>query len=270
MPRYSSRVGAGASKPLKRKKRVGGAKNVKLKKAGLTGGTLKVGGGSGIASGISTVKGSGIVSGGSAPVGGSAIVGGSLDKITYPQMISVLNNMSPDQFHHLQGVASAHVNQDHPLRDITRQSLGGSFIHPKSFSQIATKDILKAISSQQLSSALHSEMLDMIKGRDVGGGLFSSLKHHFKVGLSKLRSGLPHAVMIGKKLRSALQTGLSIAKEFAPIVEQVFPSLGALAKTSIAGGEAVEKALSVGIGIGEKVAQSVESVSKQVESVATQ
>lgn len=253
MPRYSSRVGV-SKKSVKRvpKKRGG---SIKVAGSLPVGGVAVVGGN--VAPIISKRKDN---VGAAISVGGGIDVGGSLDKISYPQMISVLNNMTPDQYHHLQGVAAGHVNEDHALRDITRQAIGGSFAHPKSFSPIATKDILRAVSSQQLANALHAEFMDFRKGRKTGGGLFDSLKHHFKVGLSKIRTGVPAAVSIGKKLRSALQTGLSVAKQFAPIVEQVFPSLGALAKTGIAGGEAVERALGVGIGIGEKVAEAVETI----------
>lgn len=191
-----------------------------------------------------------------------------VDKLTHNGMIQVLQHMTGGQFHILQGVAGAHLpNFDaHPLIGISKLVLGGSFTHPRDISKMATRDIMRAVSPQQLSTALYMEMKDSLRNINVGGGLLSSLKHHFKRGLEGLRSKLSAGTKIGKTIQKALEFGINAGKIFSPIVEQIFPGAGALISSGISAAEALKAGLEKGVRIGEKVEKGLELISPLVSS----
>ena len=186
-----------------------------------------------------------------------------IDRLTHHGMGQVLQNMDLSQFHILQGVAGAHLSPmpNHFMSAVAKQVLGGSFTHPKDISKMATRDILRAVTPQQLSTALHLEMLDMRKGMNVGGGLLSSLKHHFKRGMDGLQSRFGAATNFGKSLSSALSKGIKVGQAFSPVVNALFPGAGALLKTGITAAEALKAGLETGIRVGESIEKKLESIS---------
>lgn len=188
---------------------------------------------------------------------------GIVDKLSHNDMIQVLQHMAPSQFHILQGVAGAHLPQftNHPITGIAKKVLGGSFVHPRSISKMATRDITRAITPQQLATALHMEMLDMRKGQDVGGGLLDSLKHHFKRGFEGLKSGVSAGNRIGNVLNSALKTGIQAGQAFSPILQTLFPESTDLIKGGLSSVEALQVGLEKGIRIGEQVEQTLQQIS---------
>ena len=184
--------------------------------------------------------------GGALPTGGAILQPEDIDNLSWQQMIHTLGGMDLQTYHMLQGLAAAHLGQAHPLAAPLKASLGGSFIHPKNVSRMATKDIMKAPNPQILSRALHNEWLDMMSGKDVGGGLFSSLKMLVKKGvaggkkaLSAIASGAKSAVrilssgamagqMVGKSLSNAIKQGVEIANAVQPALTQLSPAAGEL------------------------------------------
>lgn len=191
---------------------------------------------------------------------------GVIGKLTHNGMIQVLNHMSPEQFHVLQGVAGAHLPQfdSHPFTPIARKVLGGSFTHPRNISKMATRDITRAVSAQQLATALHQEMRDAHRGMDVGGGLLDSLKHGFTRGFEGLKSSLSAGNRIGSVLHSALSTGIQIGQVFSPVVESLFPGAGELIKSGISGAEALKAGLETGLRAGEALEKGLEGISTVV------
>ncbi len=189
---------------------------------------------------------------------------GVVDKMTHNGMIQVLQHMSPEQFHVLQGVSGSHLSQfnDHPLTPIARKVLGGSFTHPRNISKMATRDITRAVTAQQLSTALHAEMMDLQKGMAVGGGLLDSLKHGFKRAFDGLKSGVASGNRIGKVLHRALSTGIKIGQVFSPVVESIFPGAGSLIKTGISSAEALKAGLETGLRVGESLEKGLEGISE--------
>lgn len=197
---------------------------------------------------------------------GGAIVGnlqGVVSKLTHNGMIQILNHMTPQQFHVLQGVAGSFLPQfeGHPLTGVARKTLGGSFTHPRNISKMATRDITRAVSAQQLATALHAEMMDSQKGLDVGGGLLDSLKHGFNRGFDGLKSGIASGNRLGSVLHGALSTGIQVGQVFQPVVESLFPGSGALIKSGISSAEALKAGLETGIRAGEALEKGLESIS---------
>ncbi len=189
---------------------------------------------------------------------------GIVGKLTHHGMVQVLNSMSPEAFHILQGVSGAHLPQfeGHPFAGIARKSLGGSFTHPRSISKMATRDITRAVSSQQLSQALFQEMRDSQRGMDVGGGLLDSLKHGFTRAFDGLKSGIASGNRIGSVLHGALSTGIQIGQVFSPVVESLFPGAGELIKSGISGAEALKAGLETGLRAGEALEKGLEGISE--------
>lgn len=246
MPKYSSRIGNNniSTKPKKAKMSVVPSaseppsqiskevsQNVK------TGGAIRTAGAISTAGILPTPKRTGSTrpaglvesppfnpGGGAIPTAGSISTGGALKKepfgiqvtpesamrLGYPAYIHALGAMSPQDFHILQGVASAYMPAvQHPMKDLVKQQLGGSFKLPRLISRVAHKDILKAITPQQLSNALHMEMLDMGKSKK-GGALLDSIRNLFSKGVSGLKRGATAVVRGAKALPGAVKTGLQI------------------------------------------------------------
>ena len=197
----------------------------------------------------------------------AASLQGIIKKMTHNGMIQVLNHMSPQAFHMLQGVAGAHLPQfeGHPLTGIARKTLGGSFTHPRNISKMATRDITRAVSAQQLATALHAEMMEAQKGGDVGGGLLDSLKHGFNRGFEGFKSSLSAGNRIGSVLRGALSTGIQIGQVFSPVIESLFPGSGQLIEAGISSAEALKAGLETGLRAGEALEKGLESISPLVE-----
>ena len=188
---------------------------------------------------------------------------GVVGKLSHNGMIQVLQHMSPQQFHILQGVAGSHLPNfnGHPLSGVARKVLGGSFSHPRNISKMATRDIVRAISPQQLASAMHMEMMDAQKGMDVGGGLLDSVKHTFNRGLDGLKSGVAAGTRLGSVLHGALSTGIQVGRVFSPVVETLFPGAGQLIDTGISSAEALKAGLEVGVKAGEALSEGLEGIS---------
>lgn len=133
-------------------------------------------------------------------------------RLGYPAYIHALGSMSPQDFHLLQGLASAYMPTiAHPMKDLVKSQFGGSlpFKLPRNISRVAHKDILKAITPQQLSNALHMEMLDMGKSKK-GGALLDSIRNLYSKGVSGLKRGATALVKGAKAGVGALKTGLQI------------------------------------------------------------
>lgn len=205
--------------------------------------------------------------GGSLPTGGASLQG-FIDNMSYPQMIHTVGHMDAETYHVLQGVASMFLPKAiHPLKKPYIKALGGA-IHAPGVSKVATMDILKSPTGAQLSAALHGEWLDHQAGRNVGGGLFDSLKSVIKKGVATVAKGARSALGIGKKLRGALQKGTAIAKSFEAPLTAVLPGAGALLKKGITHAEALDVGLGVGLAAGEKISAGLEDVSRAVNPEA--
>ena len=191
---------------------------------------------------------------------------GFVDGMSYPQMIHSVGHMDNAQYHTLQGVASGFLPSiAHPLKVPYVAALGGSFVHPIGISKVATRDILKAPNQRHLSGMLHSEYLDHQAGRNVGGGLFDSLKHVVKKGVTGLAKGAKSALGIGKKLQSALQKGTAIAKTFQEPLSAAFPKAGELLSSGVSAAEALEAGIGVGLAAGEQITGGLQTVAKAVD-----
>lgn len=226
---------------------------------------------------------------GSLSSGGSLRTGGKLvpesmlgpedvDKMTWMDMIHTLGSMDMPTYHILQGLASAHLNLSHPMSSIIKSSIGGSFIHPKQISRIATKDILKAPTPQKLSQALHNEWMDMMQGKDVGGGLFSSLKMLAKKGVSGakkalgsvakgakqavglLSSGAKASQMIGKKLSNAINQGIEVANVLGPAVSGLSPAAAELISRGTDIASNLQQSISKGVDIAQQVQMGLDPI----------
>lgn len=205
------------------------------------------------------------------PMRGGVMPGGALklspedvDDVSWQDMIHTLGAMPPESYHMLQGIAAAYLDQQHPYAVPAKTALGGSFSHPKHISKIATKDVLKAPTPQALSKALHAEWVDMMQGKDVGGGLFSSLKNLFKKGVSGagkalkalgkgatsavqiLGKGAKGAEMIGTSLGNALQQGVEIANALQPVAQLAGPRAEALLGAARETGKSLQEAVGRG------------------------
>jgi len=187
-------------------------------------------------------------------------------RLTHHGMTQVLQNMNPMEFHTLQGVAGAHLPafNAHPMAGIAKQLLGGSFTHPRNISKIATRDIMRAITPQQLAVALHMELMDAQKGLPTGGGLLSSLKHHVSRGLDGLKSKVQSGLHFGRSMQSALKRGIEFGQAFSPVVNALFPGAGALLSTGITAAQALQAGLEKGVRVGEKLEAGIESISPDV------
>ena len=218
--------------------------------------------------------------GGALSTGGQLSTGGALpadsvnlqgfvDNMSYPEMIHTIGHMDSDDYHSLQGIAAAHLpNVRHPLKVPMMTALGGSFDHPQGVSKVATKDIVLAPTQRHLAGMLHSEMIDQQGGRDVGGGLFDSIKNVVKKGVSGLARGAKAALGIGKKLRGALSKGVSIAKSFEKPISAAFPAAGQLLQRGISAGQALETGIGVGLAAGEKISSGLQGLSSAVNPQA--
>lgn len=210
--------------------------------------------------------------GGALSTGGVLQTGGalpSIDKLGYPAMIHTLGAMDQPTFHILQGMASTFLPQViHPLKKPFQSAMGGALVHPPGISKVATMDIVKAPTPQQLAMALHGEWLDSMKGRAVGGGLFDSLKSVIKKGISVVSKGAMKALQVGTKLRGALQKGTAIAKSFEGPLTAAVPAAGELLSRGIKGAEALDVGLGIGLAAGEKISAGLEDVSAAVNPEA--
>ncbi len=284
MPRYKSRIGpGGAVKPREKKRRVKRAIPVVLmddEDSVAPGGSLAPVGGVISAGGtvdVDTVsypqrnkRAGALRTGGAA--GGSVSSGGTLgptavdvDTVSYPQMYHILGHMGGDEFHTLQGLAAAHLpNVSHPLKLPVMKALGGSFIHPRTISKMATQDIMKAPSPQMLSQALYHEYLDSLSGRDTGGGLFDSLKNVLKKGTRVAAKGAKGALGIANKLKTAIKRGTDIAKTFQEPLSGLSPALGEILSKGIGTAEAIERGLATGVASGEKISQGLDILDQAV------
>lgn len=218
---------------------------------------------------------------GSIPVGGSASVGGAItaeriDNMTYPEMIMTLQHMDNSAFGHLQGIAAAYLNMQHPLAKPYKIALGGSFEHPRNIAKIATRDVMKAPNALRLAMALHEEWLDDMNGKPTGGGLFMSLKMLAKKGIAgakkalsavaeggkaavrALASGTKAGVMVAKSVSNAIDQGLKVASVLEPAISQAFPKAGDVVRTAQALGETAQATLQRGIATGEKVSAGLD------------
>ncbi len=237
-----------------------------------------------LGSGGSLQVGGALGSGGSLQTGGALGSGGALEKkekineilqpddidnMSIQEMIHTLGSMDMQTYHTLQGLAAAHLNHPHPLATGLKLGLGGSFIHPKNISKLATKDILKANTPQQLSRSLHSEFMDMKRGMDVGGGLFSSLKMLVKRGVAGSRqalsalgegakkavkglsSGVSTAGMVGKSLSNAIKQGIQIANVISPALSQLSPAAGELLQRGVGAAEQAQKLAERGVQVSQ-------------------
>ncbi len=196
-------------------------------------------------------------SGGVLPVAGAISVGGlvsedEINRLTHEDMGHVLTNMDNDQHHLMQGVGGALLGMSHPMARIVRRHISGPFDHPTDVSKVATRDIVKSRSPQELANALHSEAMDMERGMNVGGGLLDSLKGLFKKGIKGARAAIrdPKAALkgaqhIGQRLSGALKKGIQIGKVLAPII----PGVG----TVVEAAERIQPAIARGITIAEQL-----------------
>lgn len=217
------------------------------------------------------------------PVGGVIATGGILnpddiDNLPWQAMIHTLGAMDQPTYHMLQGLAAAHLGQTHPYAAPLKAALGGSFIHPKNISRLATKDILKANSPQILSTSLHNEWLDMMNGKDVGGGLFSSLKMLAKRGVAgaksalsavskgaqsavkALSSGAKTAGMIGKSLSNAINQGIEIANVLQPAIGALHPATGELITKGVTTAKDLQAQVKRGTALATQVAEGLEPI----------
>lgn len=299
MVKYTSRVGqGGAVKKRAPKKRnspapleegVGGAVgpggSLKPKKGGVvaSGGSVEergvIGGDSrsagAVASGASVRpasseanrRGGSVSSGGALRTGGAVTTGGMVKKIDvmgYPQMYHILGHMEGGEYHTLQGLAAAHLaDEGHPLKRPIMASLGGSFVHPRNISKVATKDVLKAPNGQALSRALYTEFLDSLSGRPTGGGLLDSLKNLLKKGVQGVAKGAKGALKIGKTLASAINRGTDIAKLFAEPISAISPGVGEILKKGLGAAERIQKGLQTGVSVGEKISEGLSQIAEE-------
>lgn len=264
--KYRSRVGAGVGTKKKKAKPKARARKTKVvpktdefegpiipevaemdvggQVVGATGGSIRTGGSVG--------------TGGSVSTGGSITSPSQVDGMSYSDMIHTLGHMDNSEYHTLQGLASAFLPRiAHPLKRSYMALLGGSFVHPPGISEVATMDILKSPNGRELASALHSEFGEAQKGKQVGGGLFSSLKNVFKKGLSGLGKGLRGALHIGKKASSALSRGKDIARILQGPVAQFAPGLSGALEKGIGLAEKAEHGIGVGLPVLERATELI-------------
>lgn len=229
-----------------------------------------------VISAIKERRGAALPIGGAIPVGGGPMIEPELIDQLSPQVyIHALANMDMPTFNMLKGIAANYLQVQHPMAALTKHLLGGDFVHPKSISKIATRDIMKAATPQQYSEALHGEWLDMMNGRlseaEKGGGLFASLKLLVKKGVTgakkaltsvaagaksavrALSSGAMGAQMIGKSLSNAIMQGVEVANVLAPAVGAVFPKAEGIIRTGVDKANAANELLKRGVDISQKV-----------------
>lgn len=209
----------------------------------------------------------GALRGGSLSSGGAIRTGGMVKKIDvmdYPQMYHILGHMEGGEYHTLQGLAAAHLpDEGHPMKRPIMASLGGSFMHPRNISKVATKDVLKAPNGQALSRALYTEFLDSLSGRQTGGGLLDSLKNLLKKGVQGVAKGAKGAVKIGKTLASAINRGTDIARLFAEPISAISPGVGEVLKRGLGVAERIQKGLETGVSAGEKISEGLSKVAEE-------
>ncbi len=238
-------------------------------------------------SAIKEKRGAALPIGGAIPVGGGPMIEPELIDQLSPQVyIHALANMDMPTFNMLKGIAANYLQVQHPVAAITRHLLGGDFVHPKSISKIATRDIMKAATPQQYSEALHSEWMDMMANRlspaERGGGLFASLKMLVKKGVSgagkalksvaagaksavrALSAGAMGAQMIGKSLSNAIMQGVEVANVLAPAVGTVFPKAEGIIRTGVDKANAANELLKRGVDISQKVETGLAPVIQQL------
>lgn len=250
MVRYKSRIGPGGSvKPRERKKRKKPVPEAALEED----------------------AGAIVAPGGSLSSGGAIQTGGAVNRVkdtregalkplrsgikSYPQLYHILGHMEGGEFNTLQGLAAAHlVDEPHPMKRPIMDSLGGDFVHPRTISKVATRDVLKAPTAQMLSKAVYQEFLDSLSGRDTGGGLFDSLKNLFRKGLSAVSKGTKGALKIGKTLSNAISRGSEIAKTFQEPIAGLSPALGEILRKGLGAAETIERGLETGLNVGQQVA----------------
>lgn len=208
-----------------------------------------------------------------------------VDNMSWEQMIHTLGSMTAEQHHVLQGLASSMLGMPHPLAAHIKAGLGGSFVHPKSVARMATRDILKAPTAQKLSQALHAEWMDMMAGKDVGGGLFSSLKMLLKKGVSGAKSaigsvaegakgavralaaGAGTAQMVGKSVSNAIDKGLQVASVLQPAVSAVAPGLGEKLEAGTAAAQRLQGLVQQGTGIAGQVSTGLQPIVQSLGAV---
>lgn len=208
-----------------------------------------------------------------------------VDNMSWEQMIHTLGSMSAEQHHVLQGLASSMLGMPHPLAAHIKAGLGGSFVHPKSVARMATRDILKAPTAQKLSQALHAEWMDMMAGKDVGGGLFSSLKMLLKKGVSGAKSaissvaegakgavralaaGAGAANMVGKSVSNAIDKGLQVASVLSPAVGAVSPALGTQLERGVSAAQRAQELVGRGTEIAGQVSTGLAPIVQQLGAI---
>lgn len=289
MPRYTSRVKNTLKPTQNSKPREMADKIVKTKKIGVVAKALAPKVTAVVKKVIPIIKnrlGAALPVGGRLPTSPDVLSGETIDKLAPHVFIHMLSNMDMPTFHMLQGIAANYLKMEHPLNKIIGASLGGDFVMPKTLSKIAMRDVLKAKTPQELSSALHSEWLDMMDGKltptEVGGGLFSSLKVLVKKGiaggkkaLSALATGAAAAVravsagamgaqMVGKSVNNALMQGIEVANSLSPIIQSVFPKTEGVLTAGLGHANAAKELLERGINIAGQVEQAVAPVVSQL------
>lgn len=266
MVRYKSRIGPGGSvKPRVKATRKKRSKELPQSPLEEDGGRLRVD-----ATDNPVAPGGSLSSGGALGSGGALSTGGVIsqeqaENMTYPQVYHTLGHMTGGEFHTLQGLAAAHLpDQGHPMKRPIMQSLGGAFIHPRTISKVATMDVLKAPSPQMLSRALYQEYLDSLSGKEVGGGLFKSIKNLLKRGLKGAAKGARGALKVGKTVNNAIKRGTEVAKTFQEPLSAFAPGLGEILQKGIGTAEAVQGGLETGLSAGEQISAGITELEQAV------
>jgi len=149
-----------------------------------------------------------------------------IDNFQPEQIIHMVQNMTPHEFGLMRGVASKFLNRPHPLDKHLEHNVGGNFKMPVHIIPNAMKDILRAQSPHFLAEALHSEMLDMKAGRDVGGGLFDSIRSVLSKGIEGGKKFTAGVSNVSKGFDSLMKRGILIAQAIEPLIQILDPNLG--------------------------------------------
>lgn len=154
----------------------------------------------------------------------------NVDKMHPKAIMAAIQHATPHQYNVLRGVASEMIGRSHPMTDYIRRSVGGSFAphyKPPHIYNDALADLLDSRSQHHLAEMMHSELQDMgHKNIDMGGGLWSSIKHITKKAIQHGKKFTQKGLSVAKDINQMLSKGLVIAQALEPFVEMYDPSMG--------------------------------------------
>ena len=111
-------------------------------------------------------------------------------------------------------------------------------------------------------------MIDSTLGKDIGGGLFSSIKNLFKKGLTGLARGSKAALGVGRKIQTALQRGSQLAQAFEAPLASISPAASEILGRGRKTAEQLATGLQKGLQSGTQIASGIGELEKQLVAQA--